>query len=266
MLIARNKFLVEVDNQFSNPKIKGLEFIDTDYNPKALATKTGRIHSLPIAISSDFKYDIKLNVGDGVVFNHIVCQDRNKYSDKLFFCNYHNIFAKIENEILIPLEDAIFCEKIIEPDFVVGCFVAKGKVSSKYAKVFELSSFAEKQGMQKGDIVFFTKNADYEIIIGGKELFKMHLRNIIGIERDGVLKTFRNKLLVKDITELGNIGGIKKIYTNTSLRTGVVIESGNTGIPENSVLTYFNGSATSMNWKGEEYAFVGIENLKYIKK
>lgn len=266
MRVAKNKFLVEVSDQFVRPNISGLDFIDTDYNPKILATKIGRIHTLPITLDDTYHYDIKLNVGDEVVFNHLVCQDRNKFQNNIFFCDYFNIFARLNdwNE-LQPLEEVIFCEKIIDKGKDIGCFKVPDKVSSKCAKVFEVSKVCYDAGIRKGDIVYFTKNADYEIIVAGNPLYKMHLRNIIGIERDGELKTFKNKLLVKNITELGSVGGIQRIYAHNTLQKGVVINAGTvTGIPVGTVLTYFNASATSMNWRGEEYGFVNEENIKYI--
>ncbi len=264
MRVARNKFLVEVNGQFVHPNIKGLEFIDSDYNPKVLATKVGRIHSLPICVGVEHKYELKLNIGDDVVFNHLVCQDRNKFSQNIFFCQYYNIYARIQEGELQPLEDVFFCSKIVEPDINFGGFNIPGKVSSKCATVIAVSDLVAKEGVQVGDIVYFTKNADYEIVIAGHELYKMHLRNIIGIERDGNLTTFRNKLLVKDVTELGMVGGLEKIYANTSLRTGVVQVAGTTSIPVGSKITYFNGVASILRWNDEDYAFIGEENIKFL--
>ncbi|MES2395793.1 MAG: hypothetical protein V4549_07310 [Bacteroidota bacterium] len=264
MRIARNKFLVEVSDQFVRPNIKGLEFIDTDFNPKILATKVGRINSLPICVGSEYKYETKLNVGDEIVFNHLVCQERNKFSNNIFFCQYYNIFARIQNGELEPLEDVFFCHKIVEPDTTFPGFHIPGKVSGKHATVMAVSALVAKEGVKVGDIVYFTKNADYEIVIAGNELYKMHLRNIIGIKREGKLTTFRNKLLVKDVTELGFIGGLEKIYANTSLRVGVVMESGTTGIAVGTRITYFNGVASVLSWKGEDYSFINEENIKFV--
>lgn len=264
MRVARNKFLVEVSDQFVRPNIKGLEFIDTDYNPKILATKVGIIHSLPICIGVEHKYELKLEVGDKVVFNHLVCQDRNKFSENIFFCQYYNIYARIHDSEMKPLEDVFFCTKIVEPDVNLGGFNIPGKVSGKCATVIAVSDFVSREGVQVGDIVYFTKNADYEIVISGHELYKMHLRNVIGIERNGKLTTFRNKLLVKDITELGIIGGLEKIYSNTSLRIGIVQEAGITGIVVGSKVAYFNGTASILRWKDEDYAFINEENIKFL--
>lgn len=262
--VARNKFLIEVNDQFVRPNIKGLDFIDTDFNPKVLATKTGRIYCLPISIGQEFRYDIKLEIGDEVVFNHLVCNNRNKFSDTIFFGNYNLIFAVIRDGVLIPLEDAMFLEKIIEVGDVIGGFKIPDKVSSKCATIYAASTYAQSEGIRNGDVIFFTKDADYPIAIGGKEFYKMHLRNVIGIDRGGELTTFRNKLLVKDITELGKIGGLEKIYANTSLRTGIVMESGTTGIAQGTLLTYYNGTASIVNWKGSDYAFINLENIKYL--
>lgn len=265
MRVAKNKFLVEVDDQFVRPVIGGLKlFVDTDFNPKRLATKIGRIHSLPVALDQEYRYDNKFNVGDVVVFSHLVCQDKNKFADNIFYCNYHNIYAKVVNDSLVPIEDIIFCEKMYDAGMEIGCFKVDPKVSDKYAKVFEVSKFAEEEGVQKGDIVFFTKNADYEVDVCGKSLYKMHLRNIIGIERDGELKTFRNKLLVKNITKLKNVGQVERLYADTHLQTGVVLESGKTSIAKGTELTYLNTISTVVKWKGEEYSFINLENIKFI--
>lgn len=265
MRIARNKFLVEVEERFVKPKIKGLEYLDTDFNPKRLATKVGKVHTLPVSVSEDYRYDLKIEEGDEIVFNHLVCSEkRSKYKDNLFFCPYYNIYAKIVDGELLPVEDVFFCQKIIAPDKNIGGMVIKGEVSSKCAKVFAVSKAVAAEGVRVGDIIYFTKNADYEIEVGGVGLYKMHLRNIIGIERDGKLTTYKNKLLVKDVTKLGFIGGLEKVYANTKLRLGVVVESGTTGIPAGTELTYFNGAASIVEWKDEWYSFINQEHIKFV--
>lgn len=264
--IAKNKFLVEVDSQFDGPNIPGFDFIDTDYNPKLLSTKIGKIHSLPISIDDKYKYDVELNIGDTVVFDHLVCQDANRFSDTLFFCEYFNIYAKIVDGVILPLEEVIFCDKIVEPGLELGSFSIPSEVSDKKAKVYATSKFVSSCGIQKGDTVYFTKNADYTLGVGGREFFKMYLRNIIGIERDGKLETFRQKLLVKNITELGTVGILDKVYADTSLQVGVVMEPGKTSIKKGATVTYFNASATEMEWDGEKYGFINEENIKYIVK
>ena len=201
MRVAKNNFLVEVDSQFVQPKIKGF-FIDTDFNPKLLSTKIGRIHSLSVGVYAPNRYDNPLSVGSEVVFGHLVCLDKNRVKDNVFMCPYHSIFAEIKNEELFPLEDILFCEPIKEADYVVGGYSIEGKVSGTRAKVFKVSKYADSVGVKVNDIVYFTKNADYGMDIMGKELYMMRVRNIIGIERDGELMTFGNKLLVKNRSPL----------------------------------------------------------------
>jgi co-chaperonin GroES (HSP10) len=264
MRIAKNTFLVEVDEQFVSPVINGLKFIiDSDFHPKVLATKVGRIHSLPICIGEDYKYDNPLQIADNVIFNHTVCQNNKKFEENVFFCAYYNIYAKINDGSLEPLEDVFFAEKVVEADKNVGGFEVKGRVSDKCAKVFALSKTVADAGVEVGDIIFFTKNADYEMDICGKILYKMHLRNIIGIERNGELKTFRNRLLVKNTTKLGEVGGVEKIYAQTTLQTGVVL-TGIPGIDKGTLLTYFGGMANNIEWRGEKYSFIEDRNIKYI--
>ncbi len=271
MLVSKNTFIVEVDSQFVPPPVKGF-FVDTDFNPKLLATKIGKIHTDTIGIAEPNKYETKLNLGDTVVFGHNVCQKKNKVGENLFRCAYHAIFAKIVPGVMtrfriVPLEDIFFCEPIKEADKYIGGpggFVIPGEVSAKKATVYELSESAKKAGLKSGDTVYFTKDADYSIDILDMRFFMMRIRNVIGIERDGKLTTFRNKLLVKNLTKLGNIGDIKKIYFQTSLQIGEVIESGDTDIPRGTILTYLNGPASIINWNDQDYAFIDERNIKYI--
>src|ERR1019366_5557750 len=223
-------------DQFQRPNIAGFDFIDTDYNPKLLATKIGKIHTLPITLTTSdaVPHNIKLEVGDTVVFNHMVCQDKNKFQENIFFCDYFNIYALILDDKVFPLEEVFFAEPIIENGVDIGCFHVEDKVSDKIAKVFEVSKVCAESGIQKGDIIFFTKNADYPI------------------ERDGKLTCFRNKLLVKNVTELGKVGDIQRIYAHNSLQEGIVVNSGN--VPDLIVgekVTYFEAIATAIPWKGE---------------
>jgi co-chaperonin GroES (HSP10) len=255
-------FLIEVKNQFVRPNIEGF-FIDTDYNPKVLATKIGTIVALPIGISDEYEYDIKLEVGDTIVFNHTTCQNVNRYKDNQFFCEYFSIFAKIEGGAIIPLEKTLFCLPFKEPNRNIGGIEITGEISKEKCVLFEASALAKKDGLQKGDFIYFTKGADYEIEIGGVKFYKMHLRNIIGIERDGVLMAYKNRMMVQNTTKLGSVGGIEKIYYQTSLQNGVVVDGGNTGVPKGSLVTYLNGIASHVRWNGFDYSFIEDRNVKY---
>lgn len=266
MRVAKNTFLIEVDEQFVRPVIGGIKlFVDTDFNPRVLSTRIGKINTLPIALDEDYKYDIKLEVGDEVVFSHLVCQSKNRFFGNKFFCRYHNIYTKVVNDNFEVMEDIIFCEKMFDAGIEIGDFKVAGKVSEKFAKVFEVSKFSKEEGIEKGDIVFFTKNADYEIEVCGKVFYKMHLRNIIGIERNGELKTFRNKLLVKNTTKLSKVGQMSRLYADSNLQSGEVVLSGKTNIAVGTGLAYMNGSASAITWKGEDYSFISMEHIKYLR-
>lgn len=263
MLVSKNNFLVEVDSQFV-PMVAPGFFVDTDFNPRLLATKVGRIHAGSIRVDKPNIYDVPLNIGDDVVFGHNVCLKNNKVSENVFRCAYHAIFAKIEGGEVLPVEEIIFCEPIVEPDTNIGGFVISGSVSKHAAKVYSMSKSAKSSGVQSGDVVFFTKDADYKVNILGKDLYMMRLRNIIGIERGGELRTFRGKLLVKNRTKLDEIGAIKKIYFQTSLQVGEVLDGGDSGINKGELLTYLNGPASIVRWKGESYSFIDERHIKYI--
>lgn len=263
MLVSKNNFLVEVDSQFVQMVAKGF-FVDTDFNPRLLATKIGRISAGSVKVEAPNLYDVPLNIDDVVLFGHNVCQKKNKVSENVFRCAYHAVFAKIVDKEIVPVEDIIFCEPIREPDTNIGGFEIKGSTSKKMAKIVVLSASAKKAGLQLNDLIFFTKDADYGVNVFGRELYMMRIRNVIGIVRDGEIMAIRGRLIVKNKTKLGEIGEIKKIYFQTSLQIGEVVHGGDSGILPGTLLTYLNGPSSIARWNGEDYGFIDERNIKYI--
>lgn len=266
MRIKRNMFLIEVDSQYEKVGIDNF-FLDTDYRKKELATKIGRIVALPVSIDEEYLNDVPLNEGDTVLFNHTVTQDVNKYKGNTFYCDYFSIFAKIEEgyraDVITPIEKAMFCYPLKDSDKDFGGVVIPGKISAERAEVVFLSPECKRKGIEVGDVVYFTKGADYPMTFGKSILYKMHLRNILGIERDGKLIAFSNKMMVENTTSLGKIGGLDRIYYDTSLQTGVVVEGGNTGVKNGSLVTYLAGVSHPINWNGKSYSFIEDRNVKY---
>ncbi|MDD5186238.1 MAG: co-chaperone GroES, partial [Paludibacter sp.] len=112
--------------------------------------------------------------------------------------------------------------------------------------------------------VFFTNDADYDINVLEKDLYRMCIRNIIGIERNGSLVCMTNKMLVQDVTENISRGGL--IYRrNERERVGIVQMMGEEikHISIGSRVSYFNGLASRLNYCGKEYSFLTLQEINY---
>jgi len=246
--------------------------MDTDFDPYRHATQVGVVAYPSLVIDSEYLNDNPVKMGDVVLFHHFVCQDDNSlmYNNELLYrCEYFHLFAKIVNTKLEPLEDFIFVEPILEPESNLvgesGLILKSNRgFLDNVGKVFALSKAAKKGGLRMGDVVFFTNNADYDINISGKELYRMRLRNIIGIERSGKLSCLSNKMLVRDITEEERSGGL--IYrVNERERIGVVCNIGESikGVAIGEKVSYFNGLASKLRYDGIDYSFLTTDEINY---
>lgn len=270
-------FLVRADKDAKQTtSIKGHDgenlILDTDFQKYYHATQVGEVAFSPQIIDSEYLNDNPVKDGDQVLFHHFVCQEDNavKYNgETLFQCEYFHIWARIVNTKLEPLEDFIFVEPILEPEENISTpggllLRAERQNLSGCGKVFALSKEAKKYGIRMGDVVFFTKDADYGINVMDHDLYRMRIRNIIGVERNGKLVCLTNKMLVLDITEDELRGGL--IYRrNERERTGKVCNIGEDikGIAIGEKISYFNGLASKLRYCGIDYSFLTIEDVNY---
>ena len=268
MLIQQDNFLISVTDTIERPLLFGENgqplIIDTDYNPKDHRKQIGTIEGLPIRVTPQYIYDNPLKKGDKVLINHLALEKLQHYLNNWYRVEYYLIFAKINEGILEPLEDFIFCDAVpIKQDSVVQL---ADKKSEKYAKVIALSHKAKSFGLQIGDLVYFTHNANYSFHVGEKEFTRLRIRNIIGIERGGELIPMRNKLLVEQIEEFDEVCGIKVLKEPTNQKIGIVLQTSDMvkGINKGDKVSFYLGSASSLTWQGKNYAFVTDDNIKFI--
>ena len=178
--------------------------IDTDFGRHKHAIRIGTIHTLPLSISDTYINNVKLEIGDKVVIHHFVIQPENKIANQgnLYLCKYLFIYAVIKDNEIMPIEDLIFVEPMEETDedTTKGGFTLKtekaGKVRQK-GKVFACSKRAREMGIMPTDIVYFTSHGDYKINIVGHDLYRMKIRNIIAVERNGELECMNGRILVE---------------------------------------------------------------------
>jgi co-chaperonin GroES (HSP10) len=273
MRLIKDVFLIRANKNMNKSIIIGGKTltVDTDFEKYRHATQVGEIAFSPKIIDKEYLYNTPLNDGDKIVCHHFVCQPDNLISinnEEFYQCEYYNIWAKIEGEKIKPLEDFIFVEPILEPESNLYSGSLQVKREREYLKnqgiVFALSKSARAAGLKMGDRIFFTNNADYDIRLLDKNLYRMRIRNIIGVEREGELVCLNDKILVKEINSEKKVNGL--LYAeNKREKTGEVklVGDGITEIRRGEIVSYFNGLSSSLTYKNIQYAFITEDQINY---
>ncbi len=258
--------------------------VDTDYNKYKHTTQVGQIFACPITITEQYGYDTPLMVGDRVIFHHFVCQPDHKIEvpeeTNIYRAEYFHLYAKLfpspikmRNMLrcsweVHPLEDIIFVEPIMESEDNLYAGKIRIKTHQENLKqtgiVFAASKRARAMGVQDGDKVFFTSNADYQLKVGDMDLYRMRIRNIVAIERDGKLICLADKILVRQITD-NKTPLFLDAHVSAELN-GIVKAVGSEakGIKINELVSYYNGSLGSLEYQGETYSMIELRNINYI--
>lgn len=287
MKVAKDTFLIRVQSdRNADIGITGDNgkkiIIDTDYNKYKHTAQIGEIFACPIRITNQYIYDLQLKEGDTVVFHHFVCQPDHKVNigENIYRAEYFHIYAKMfvgPKEIngaiacywdMQPLEDIIFVAPILEDED--NLFAGKIRIKNHRENlkqtgiVFALSNKAKEAGICEGDKVFFSANADYQMKVIDKDLYRMRIRNIAAIERDEKLVCLHTKILVKEIGPENSSGIFTDVKKNQQTR-GVVESVGKniSGIETGQQISYFNSSLGSIEYKGSVYAFLELRNINY---
>ncbi len=275
--LLRDTFLLRADKDLnSRLNIKGHNglplFLDTDFNKYQHATQFGEIAFVPLSITDEYINDVPLKVGDKVIIHHFVVNQENIIEadgEKLYRCEYHQLWSKIEGTYMQPLEDFIFVEPMMEPENALRSESGLLHIKRNPQKmrntgiVFSASKAAKAKGLRMGDRVFFTNDADYDIKIVEKEYYRMRLRNIIAVERDGRLLCLSDKMIVKEIPKEA-FSGLLRLQDNRN-KKGKVLNIGQEikGVGIGDTVSYFNGSSTALSYNGEHYAFLTAEQINY---
>lgn len=277
--LLRNTFLIRADKDLNTRlKIKGHNdqplFLDTDFQKYQHATQFGQIAHIPLSISQEYINDVKLNVGDTVVFHHFVCQPDNLMKvpgangGEFYKCEYYNLWCTLKGANMQPIEDFIFVEPILEPENALRS--SSGLLHMKRDRqkmkntgiVFAVSKSAKEKGVRMGDRVFFTNDADYEIKIIDKDFYRMRLRNIIAVERDGKLMCLSDKMIVKEIPmdqKFESMQAFRKDKIGVVVNIGAEIK----GVAVGDEISYFNIMNTSIGFDGEFYSLLTTEQVNY---
>jgi len=268
---VKDIFFVDADfNANKTMDIKGADgerlYIDIDFDPYAYATRIGAITHTPLIIGDKYKYLTKLDKGDIVIFHHFVCQEDNRVivdGKHYFKADFCHLFAKIKNNTVTPLEQFIFVRPIKdEVKFMGKLQISFEDKNLKSTGIIEyLSEEAKGVGLKVGDKVFYTKNAEYKMNILGTEFYRMRIRNILLVERDGDLICLNDRLLLKAIKKTGMwVTGNEKALTAEVC--GVM--DGESHIAIGDIIGYSRGLDYPIEYKGVEYLLTRRENANYL--
>lgn len=284
MRLIQNKFLITADADAKSAlPIKGMNgealYLDRKFDPYGSATQIGEIAHVPMEFDERSIDSHNILPGDTVWFHHFVCQPKNEWliNGKSFYqANWDQIWAKVKNEQLIPVNDWIFVEPILERAealFAGDVFRLKDERENMkgVGKVFALSDHASHMGLSVNDHVYFIKDADYEIKIGDKMLWRMKLSAVVAITNDRRLVIPLRDKIVVSYTKSETAYEVNGLWVPPSMRDktleGKVVEIGKdiTCVKQGDKIVFFPGMFTNFTFGNRDYAILRKEFLIYIK-
>lgn len=154
-------------------------FVDSRFNPFQHRVMAGEVVSVPS------KYDTGVSVGDTLYFHHHVVMTPQLFDKEkdLYIVNYdpqggHNTQAylyKDKNGKLTAIQDWVFLDPIKEEGLkssVIEVFTNEAPANRRGKVKFPSVALGE-YGIEVGDVVYFVKNADYEMTIEGEKIWRM---------------------------------------------------------------------------------------------
>lgn len=216
MKLLKNVYFIQSDEN-ANKSIKGENgeelYLDTDFNPYTYTNKIGVIAETPKVC--DHNYNLKK--GDTVLIHHSVVRELNEVvlgEEKYWRCANYNIFATINNQVLKPMRDFIFVDPIEDTHTHIGDFQIKfdDKPLAQKGIISYLGEDIAKLGVLVGDEIQYTKNANYSVNVGDKELYRMRERNIRLITRNGVPVLLDDQILTKEDLVIYKADNVKNIH------------------------------------------------------
>lgn len=289
MKVAKDTFLIQVDSdRNAHVGVTGANgqkiLIDVDYNKYKHTRQIGHVYACPIRITDQYAYDTPLNVGDTVLFHHFVCQPDHKvpFMNGVYRAEYFHLYAKMvfggticldtgkhtRMELLRPLEDAIFVVPIQEDESALYKGSIRIKTHQENIKqqgiVFASSKKAQAANILSGDKVFFTANAEYPIRVLDKDMYRMRIRNIVAVERNGQLVPIAGKVLVKKDSDNHKFGSFYEAKEN-SQSTGIVVAVGKDvdGVEVGERISYYTATAKPLIHNGDQYSFIELRHINY---
>lgn len=284
MRVFRDFFLVTAAAESSSVlPIKGYngEFLtlDTKFDPVKHSTRIGRISSVPLDFSEKSIDSNTVKMGDKVLFHHFVVQPHNAWliDRKTYYkAIWEHVWAKIEFDKLIPLNDWVFVEPIREEESALFCDTLKLKEYteniSQTGIVFASSGHCKLKGLFEGTKIHFIKDADYEIKFGDKIFWRMKLGAVLTTENDGEIYPLANQILVEQDEQPDKVEKVGLLMPENQRRkelSGTIRGVGDgmdlhTQTLVGDRVTYFRGMFGNFNYWGKNYSVLNPLDVIYV--
>ena len=254
-MIKPIKNLVIVSAVERNDEIR----VDKRFDPLLWNERYGEI------IETSFEYTIlnDLKKGDKIYMHYLVAQDKNRLiidDQELFITSINNIFAKIENGKLIPCQDVVFCEQIIDDNLYDGGLQIKNNPApiSQLLKVVATNDFGNKMGIFEGDLILTIAGAGSEVM--KTDLKWIKLLNIIGKVVDDEIIPLNGMCVIEEGEIEQTWAGLMVSEIHWSrFGVGKVLKS--TIGYEGENVTYIHTMHSRLSFKGKTYCMAEERNL-----
>ena len=188
-----SNFVVYVPKKVNETKkIGDVEiYIETKFNEFEHRVMEGEVVGIPE------KYKTQVAVGDTLYFHHhvVITPQVLDENNDLYQVNYSPdgghatqsyIVKKKDTDEIIALDDWVFLDPIKpEPKLksdILELVSFEEEVNYK-GKIMYASDKIKELGLKIGDVVWFTKNSDYEMQIDDKKLWRVLIQNLTIVEK-----------------------------------------------------------------------------------
>jgi len=192
--------------------------LDNRYNPHQTwnTTQCGEVKMLPLKLSKG--KEMRVKQGDKVYFHHFGCNTENKVliNDKPYYkMSYESLYCKVNGTVEM-LNDYNLIEPILESEEDIrtksGIWL-KGEAQAKMlcGTARFLTKEMKSQGIKDGDVVYFERNADCELLVEGKSYYRVKNRSFLFV------------LNGKDIKPVYDYVAVKKNEIQQERSSGIII-------------------------------------------
>lgn len=184
-----DKFIIKIPKKVQDTKkIGDVEiYIETKFNEFEHRIPYGEVVSVPL------KYKTSVKVGDILyVHHHVTMDEGNQLEKETFMVRYHpdggfstQCYAFKNEDGLQVLTNWVLVEPIPQPHHLKSSILELVNFTpepNRYGRIHCDSEALAEIGVKKGDIVYFAKDADYEMEIDGKKLWRMNVDHLLAVD------------------------------------------------------------------------------------
>jgi co-chaperonin GroES (HSP10) len=220
-----NNVMVKLDakNDYIETKSGLRLLLDTSFEPEKHVVRVGTVEALPRELQFKkeipWETEIELKLGDRVVMYFMAIQnclskEQKKYAqegkDVYIFIKYHNIYAIIRGEEIIPINGYVLVEPIEDPEWIrlneqaskagliipdmrklskthitYGKIAYLGKPNLRYSEKYKSDEYYD---LKVGDEIIMKKIRDIPVeyeyhakMDGGRKLYRMQRHDILAV-------------------------------------------------------------------------------------